>query len=97
MRLLLRRVSGNSMLPTLRPGQLIIAVHVCRRHYRNGVVVLRYDNKEVIKRIVEQRRHNGEDEIFVCGDNAQQSTDSREYGWLSAESLLGTVIWPRLS
>jgi hypothetical protein len=32
--------------------------------------------------------------VYVVGDNATISTDSRQFGWLSAGAVQAIVIWP---
>lgn len=90
-RLYLRRVSGASMLPALRPGQLVVAY---RKHYpyRPGeIVLLSHDGLDKIKRLGDTRPG----EVFIIGDNAGASTDSRQFGWLPATLILGKIITPR--
>lgn len=33
--------------------------------------------------------------VYVVGDNAQASTDSRSFGWLQPDEVIAKVIWPR--
>ncbi|HSX33727.1 MAG TPA: S26 family signal peptidase [Candidatus Saccharimonadales bacterium] len=88
----LRRVVGESMLPTLRPGTLIIAVR--RRHIQPGdIVIIWHAGREKIKRVRELTAA----ELFVVGDNAVASTDSRNFGWLPRPRRVPKVIWPRAS
>jgi len=87
---LLRRVAGQSMLPAFRPGQLVVISG--RRRLRPGVIVVfRYGGEEYIKRL--DRIRNGR--MFVLGDNPATSTDSREFGGLDLDAVLGVVVWPR--
>jgi nickel-type superoxide dismutase maturation protease len=86
----LRRVVGESMLPTLRPGQLVAIGE--RGTLRVGdIVMILHDDMEKIKRVA--RIESGR--LYVLGDNPNASTDSRNFGWIGAELVVGKVIWPR--
>lgn len=86
-----RRVMGESMLPSFRPGQVVLALP--RRRVKVGdVVIVRHDNLEKIKRVAQLDGNR----LFVVGDNEAASTDSRSFGWLDLEqALIGKVVWPR--
>ena len=94
--IVIRRVVGNSMLPTLRPGQVIIGLggdHFLSRWYspllRPGrIVIVRHNGLEKIKRITELKK----DQIYVLGDNPSASTDSRHFGWLFIEDVLAVIL-----
>lgn len=90
--LIIRRVVGKSMLPSLRPGQIV----VCWRWFtglRPGhVVVVRHDGLEKIKRIRDIKKQG----VFVLGDNPGGSTDSRDFGVVPHKDVVAKVIWPRL-
>lgn len=89
---LLRRVTGESMLPALRPGQLVVARSFFRGVRPGDIVIIRHDGLEKIKRVQKVRTR----EFYVVGDNSPQSTDSRSFGWLTQEQLLAKIIWPRI-
>jgi len=90
--MLIRRVSGKSMTPALRPGRLILARRNIGKHLKVGdIVIIRHDGLEKIKRIALLR----DDEIYVLGDNSQASTDSRHFGWLPLSAVYALVVWPR--
>jgi nickel-type superoxide dismutase maturation protease len=89
--LLIRRVSGDSMLPTLRPGRLIIATPRYKNLRAGEVVVIRHGGLEKVKRIQEIR----ENRVYVAGDNQEHSTDSRSFGWLHISAAVAKVVWPR--
>lgn len=79
------------MLPTLNPGQVIVAFK--RRQYREGqVVIIRHDGLEKVKRIHAMQGGS----IDVRGDNPSSSTDSRSFGFVSQDNVLGVVVWPRV-
>jgi phage repressor protein C with HTH and peptisase S24 domain len=88
---ILRRVSGNSMLPTYLPGKILVAsslANVCL----GSIVIFKDDGIEKIKRI--SKIDN--DLVYILGDNPNDSTDSRHYGWIKSSRILASVIWPKL-
>ena len=88
--LLVRRVSGDSMFPTLRHGQIIAATSLFGALSPGDIVIIRHHGLEKIKRIAKIEH----DRLYVTGDNTAQSTDSRTFGWLNASTVLAKVIWP---
>jgi phage repressor protein C with HTH and peptisase S24 domain len=90
--LLVRRVSGDSMRPALRPGMLVIAISSSRRPKENDVVIVEHEGLEKIKRIQAIKG----DMIYIVGDNMASSTDSRAFGWLDVGVVRAKLIWPRI-
>ena len=88
--LMLRRVKGNGMYPTLEKGQLVL---VRRRSYCkvNDIVVFVQGGVEKVKRVSGVEG----DFLYLLGDNPQFSTDSRQYGYVNRENVVGTIIFPR--
>ena len=85
----LRQVVGDSMLPTLRPDQLIL-LRRTRRLRVGDVVMVRHENLDKVKRITARR----DDTLFIEGDNPAASKDSRQFGWIHKQFVQGKVIWP---
>jgi nickel-type superoxide dismutase maturation protease len=87
---LIRRVNGASMHPHLPHGKLIFAL----RHKKpkvGDVVIVKHHRIEVLKRI-----HEIKDEMaYLLGDNPDESTDSRQYGWLPLKAVMGVVLGGR--
>ena len=79
------------MAPTLMPGQLVVGRQT--RELNDGdIVIVSHDGLEKIKRI---EKHQG-DLIYLLGDNAGSSSDSRDFGWLPAKVIIAKVVWPKL-
>ncbi len=88
------RVVGESMEPTFREGDTVI---VFRHAYliikpKKGHIVLLFHPKKhipLIKRITNVTK----EKIFVRGDNAKKSSDSRHFGWAEKKDILGKVLY----
>jgi hypothetical protein len=84
--MLLRRVTGNSMAPTLADGDIVV---LWKRPLRAGTVVMAVQaEREVIKRIEKLDDENA----YLVGDNRPYSVDSRHYGKVKRSAILGTVM-----
>ena len=101
------RVTGQSMSPTLQPGDLVFvntrAYHA--RPPRRGELVAarpsRFGGRALVKRIVglpgEQLDvegkcwHLGEGEFFLLGDQPKDSQDSRVFSPVTRLELIGQV------
>jgi nickel-type superoxide dismutase maturation protease len=87
------RVSGESMRPELAPGDDVfvqLGVYACRLPVPGEVVLVRHPFKKsvrMVKRVVAVR----DGRVELCGDNPSESTDSRQFGAVSTELLVGHV------
>jgi len=75
------------MSPTYKPGQIVAIVW--RGSVNIGdVVIAVVEGREVLKRVSDVR----EREVYLLGDNATKSRDSRRYGWVPKKDVVGKVI-----
>lgn len=83
--MIVRRVVGNSMKPTLRDGQIIIGRK--KQFSINDVVVANVEGREVIKRVIQTSP-----KIEISGDNK----NSAVYDDVKESAIVGVVIWPKI-
>lgn len=98
-------IKGGSMAPTLAPGDWALAATPAR-YARGDVVVVEHPDLpgyEMVKRLVGlpgdrvADRMLGDDELWIEGDYAPASTDSRQFGPVRAGALKAEVLlvyWP---
>lgn len=87
----MRRVVGKSMWPVLAPTQIVFAIP--KPHYKEeDVVVIWHNGTEKIKRVRTVQGNYFE----LRGDNPSKSTDSRQFGLVERQAIVGKVIWPRV-
>jgi phage repressor protein C with HTH and peptisase S24 domain len=85
--IILRRVEGVSMAPAFPHGRLVIGWR-WRRPQVGDVVIVRHHRVELIKRV--DKLEGGR--VYLLGDNPEESTDSRHYGWLPVAAVLAVVV-----
>ena len=85
-----RRVSGDSMTPTLYDGQTVIC-HQFRGFKKGQIVVAFVKNTEVIKRVVKV----DVDKIYLGVDGKKHAHNGKYYAVISDTKVEGVVFWPR--
>ena len=89
------KISGSSMLPTLKTGDMVLVnkvVYWFSSPKKNDLVAVRdpRDRKTLIKRIIKIEGKS----YFVQGDNKNSSTDSRVFGMIGKQDIIGKIIYP---
>jgi len=99
-------VEGSSMAPTVRQGDLLVAIRTVAA--RSGdLVVAEHPTRpgyELVKRLVAGpaddvpgHRTLAPGEVWLTGDASDASTDSRSFGPVRASAIRGVVVyryWP---
>ena len=86
--LYIRRIVGPSMEPTLKHGSLVIFIKTKNYKFKD-IVIAKINNREVVKRIT---RISSEG-IELIGDNNEYSIDSRLYGLVEPNKIIGRLIF----
>lgn len=86
------QVSGVSMQPTLQDGQFLILNTLDKDIEIGDIVVVKplvcAGGKIIIKRVTNIQ----DNKVFVEGDNKDNSLDSRTFGWINKDSIMGVII-----
>lgn len=88
------RVSGRSMMPLLEPGQEVLINPTAYRHtlpQPGDIVIIRHPYQPQFRLIKRITAVLNEERYIVKGDNPLESTDSRSFGPVSVEHILGQV------
>ncbi|MEH6443852.1 MAG: S24/S26 family peptidase [Oceanospirillaceae bacterium] len=89
--LYIRKVSGNSMLPTLQHGDYIIATKNIFKHYKvNDIVIVQHAKfSEIIKRIISI---DSNEDFWLAGDGAD-TLSSEKMGAIKQGQILAKLCW----
>lgn len=93
----IRMVSSDSMSPTLKKGELVVisklAYDIFGFEYKqvlpNDIVTFHKYDELLVKRI---SYITHDEKLFVVGDNIENSNDSRSFGLISKDKVIGKAI-----
>lgn len=84
-------VTGASMQPALEPGDRVLVVRAGR--LRTGDIVAFPDPRLPQRTMVKRVAAAAGDGVVVLGDNPDASTDSRHFGPIRNESIVGRLVY----
>ena len=84
-------VGGESMRPTLEPGDRLLVLRGPRA--RPGDLVAVADPRDASRTLVKRVASVSGGGVLVVGDNPSGSTDSRAFGTVPATSVAGRVVY----
>ena len=91
-------IPSESMMPTLQTGDIAVidswAYQVQPPQINDILIVKRSANSMVlVKRLTKIRTRKNQTELFIEGDNQNRSVDSRRFGWVDDDYLIGKVVF----
>ncbi len=77
------------MLPYLRVEDRVVSLNWFYNLKLNDLVVAKVNNRLIIKRVTKINQ----DKLFLEGDNKAVSIDSKSFGWIAKNKVIGKVIF----
>lgn len=88
------KVEGDSMTPTYVPNQVVMATKLFIS-LAPGDIVVAIDPIDNSKFIIKRIKYVNGDKVFLVGDNANISLDSRYFGEVEISTICGKILNPR--
>ncbi len=85
------RVEDRSMEPRIKAGDYLIVSRLSNRLKIGDVVVLKHPTKDI--KIVKRISTISDTMVFVVGDNKNESGDSRNFGSMARNMVIGKVVF----
>jgi nickel-type superoxide dismutase maturation protease len=86
------RIEGDSMLPTFKNGDEIL-VSITKTFSVGDVVYTKHPFKSSLKIIKRISKFEDDGSVFILGDNLADSTDSRTFGAIPKDNIIGKVAF----
>jgi nickel-type superoxide dismutase maturation protease len=86
------KVIGHSMEPTIKNGETVLVTSLFywfKNPEIDDIVAFREAGKVLIKRVTDVSK----EKYCLAGDNRQDSLDSRKFGLISKQKILGKVFY----
>ena len=88
------KVKEKSMEPAIKEGSILF---ISRYHYlfrkpKVGEIIILRDPTNVKRFIIKRVEETKGNKVFVVGDNRSESIDSRQFGWIEINNIIGKVL-----
>ncbi|MBI2196089.1 S26 family signal peptidase [Candidatus Daviesbacteria bacterium] len=86
------------MFPTLRSGQDVLCfnwAYIFSKPKKGDMVIVQSAKFKVQSEIVKRIQKVEGNKVYLIGDNARYSTDSRNFGLIDQSEIIGKVIFVR--
>ena len=87
------KISGHSMEPLLKTGDTVLIsgfLYLFKNPKINDIVAFKEKKGEVLIKRIREVKNGG---FFVSGDNKKDSLDSKDFGYISKEFIIGKLIY----
>ena len=84
-------VKGDSMTPTISSGEAVL-VRPAEKYSIGDIVLADHPYKKSVRILKRVARIEHDGALHLVGDNPAKSTDSRTFGAVSIESIIGRVV-----
>ena len=81
-------VEGNSMLPVLKDGDAVL-INPKAKVKTGDIVFANHPFKKSVKILKRVKNFTEKGDLYLVGDNPQESTDSRTFGAVPLKYLIG--------
>ena len=78
------------MIPRIKPGQFVL-IRKTKKIKENDLILFQHPFKGI--KLVKRVDHIEQGMIYALGENKEESSDSREFGYIPKELVIGKVIW----
>ena len=84
-------IRGNSMNPILHAGQkCFVMKYLFFQPQVGDILVCKHPSTGML--LVKRIAKNNKGRFWVVGENKNESTDSRDFGWLERKAIIGKVL-----
>ena len=84
-------IKGNSMSPTFENGDVVF-LKLTKKIEKNDIILAQHPFKKSVKVLKRITEISDDGKLNLIGDNPSESSDSRSFGLISPENVIGKVV-----